>query len=252
VKITNIFHREDWISGRCAVPLGIVLAVVYWFVDSAVDSFVLHQGTFSERILPADAGEIILRLVVCLLIILFGIYSHAMIVKTRRMEAHHKREHDFIASVLDTADALVVVLDSKGMVAGINRSFERTMGYRLDEVKGDSFGDRFPVNDDKGQVRQIFSDLRSGRPPGRHEGYWKTKAGGLRMISWSNAVLTGDGGNVEYIIATGIDITERQRLEHERRDMLSMFAHDMRSPVITTGGYLSRLLSGKAGPLGEK
>ena len=34
--------------------------------------------------------------------------------------------------------------------------------------------------------------------------------------------------------------------------MLSMFAHDMKNSLITVGGFLSRLISGKAGPLTEK
>ena len=45
---------------------------------------------------------------------------------------------------------------------------------------------------------------------------------------------------------------ESRRLERERKDMLSMFAHDMKNPLITVGGFLSRLISGKAGPLNEK
>lgn len=43
-----------------------------------------------------------------------------------------------------------------------------------------------------------------------------------------------------------------KRLERERKDMISMFAHDMKNPLIITGGFLSRLISGKAGPLTEK
>lgn len=43
-----------------------------------------------------------------------------------------------------------------------------------------------------------------------------------------------------------------RRLERERKDMLSMFAHDMKNPLVIIGGFLSRLISGKAGPLTEK
>ena len=45
---------------------------------------------------------------------------------------------------------------------------------------------------------------------------------------------------------------ESRRLERERKDMLSMFAHDMKNPLIVAGGFLSRLISGKAGPFTEK
>jgi signal transduction histidine kinase len=42
-----------------------------------------------------------------------------------------------------------------------------------------------------------------------------------------------------------------KRRERERKNILSMFAHDMKNPVIISGGILSRLLSGKAGPLSD-
>ncbi|HSB51986.1 MAG TPA: ATP-binding protein, partial [Dissulfurispiraceae bacterium] len=47
------------------------------------------------------------------------------------------------------------------------------------------------------------------------------------------------------------DITEPKRLERERKNILSMFAHDMKNPVLTAGGFVSRLISGKAGSLTE-
>jgi signal transduction histidine kinase len=42
------------------------------------------------------------------------------------------------------------------------------------------------------------------------------------------------------------------RSEEERKNILSMFAHDMKNPVIVTRGFLSRMLSGKAGPVSER
>lgn len=42
------------------------------------------------------------------------------------------------------------------------------------------------------------------------------------------------------------------RNEEERKNILSMLAHDMKNPVIVTKGFLSRMLSGKAGPVTER
>ncbi len=47
------------------------------------------------------------------------------------------------------------------------------------------------------------------------------------------------------------DITESIKLERERKNILSMFAHDMKNPVIVAQGFLQRLLAYKAGPLTE-
>jgi len=48
------------------------------------------------------------------------------------------------------------------------------------------------------------------------------------------------------------DITELRKLEREKRNIFPMFAHDMKNPLITSEGFLSRILSGKAGALTEK
>jgi PAS domain S-box-containing protein len=45
-------------------------------------------------------------------------------------------ERDFISTVLDTAGALVVVLDRQGRIVRFNRACERTTGYSFDEVRG--------------------------------------------------------------------------------------------------------------------
>src|SRR5208337_3483848 len=47
------------------------------------------------------------------------------------------------------------------------------------------------------------------------------------------------------------DITEQERLERERKNILSMFAHDMKNPVMVAGGFLSRVRSCREGPLSE-
>jgi len=48
------------------------------------------------------------------------------------------------------------------------------------------------------------------------------------------------------------DISQIKRLEAERAQTLSMFAHDMKSPLITVGGLVERLLQGRAGELDPK
>jgi hypothetical protein len=40
-----------------------------------------------------------------------------------------------------------------------------------------------------------------------------TKDGSRRLIAWSNTALVDTRGLVEYVIGTGVDITEKKRLE---------------------------------------
>lgn len=128
-----------------------------------------------------------------------------------------KQERNFVSAVLDTAGALVIVLDTAGRVVRFNRACEQVTGYKAAEVIGKYFWDYFIVADEIEMVRGEFEKLRSGHFPSELENCWLTREGKHRLISWSNTALLDDSGNVEYIIATGIDITERKQAEENLR-----------------------------------
>ena len=69
-------------------------------------------------------------------------------------------ERDFISAVLDTAGALVVVLDHQGRIVRFNRACERTTGYSFDEVRGKLLWDLFLIPDEVEPVKAVFDQLR--------------------------------------------------------------------------------------------
>ncbi|MBI3695430.1 MAG: PAS domain S-box protein [Acidobacteria bacterium] len=124
-----------------------------------------------------------------------------------------QKERDFVSAVLDTAGALVVVLDSEGRIERFNRACERITGYSLEEVRGKPFWDLFLTPEEAGPVRAVFQKLLAGDFPNHYENYWVAKDGSLHRIGWSNTVLLNSKGAVEHVIGTGIDITDRKRVE---------------------------------------
>lgn len=132
-----------------------------------------------------------------------------------RAELFLERARDFISSVLSTAGALVVVLDVQGRIVNFNRECERVTGYTLDDVRGRPFWDMLLVPEEMQQVRAVFETLRSGNFPNTHENHWISRDGTRRLISWANTALLDSEGKVEFIIGTGVDVTERRRAEGE-------------------------------------
>ncbi len=135
------------------------------------------------------------------------------ITERKRVEEAQKKDRDFISKVIDTAGALVVVREAQGRVVLFNRTAEETTGYRFEEVAGKRLWDTLVEPRDARVSRSVFQDLLAGSEAEGYEERWVTKQGGRRLLSLSNATLTGAGGSVEYVITTGIDITESRRAE---------------------------------------
>ncbi|MEH2376495.1 response regulator [Nostoc sp.] len=130
-------------------------------------------------------------------------------VKQRKLiEETLNKERNFISAVLDTASALVIVIDTQGQIVRFNQACEQTTGYSFDEVRGRHFWNLFLLPEEIGPVKAVFEELRFGAGVKEYENHWVTKDGSRRLIAWANAILPDDKGDVEYIIGTGIDITD--------------------------------------------
>jgi PAS domain S-box-containing protein len=131
----------------------------------------------------------------------------------KRIEEERKEERNFISAILDTVGALVVVLDNEGRILRFNPACEITSGYSMEEVQGKCFWDLFLLPEEAERFKSVFEVLRSDLLPQNHQTAWVTRHGEQRLIAWTSTLLPGSGENSSYIIATGIDITERKRLE---------------------------------------
>ncbi|MHC5766017.1 MAG: response regulator [Nostoc sp.] len=141
-----------------------------------------------------------------LAIVYYLIYREA---KERKLtEETLNQERNFISAVLDTTSALVIVLDPKGQIVRFNQACEKTTGYSFDEVKGRFFWNLFLPPEEMEPVKAVFEQLRSGEAPKEYESHWLTKDGSRRLIVWTNTILQNHEGYVEYIVATGIDISD--------------------------------------------
>ena len=139
----------------------------------------------------------------------------------RQIEQALEKEQQFISKILDTAGALVVVLDSDWRILRFNRVCEHLTGRTLKEMRGKSFLDLAVVSgEDALEVRNLLDSFRNGEFPESFEGAWLDSDRRVRWIKWSNTVITGEQGKTENIIATGIDITGRKQAEQEVERLL--------------------------------
>ena len=134
----------------------------------------------------------------------------------KRAEAALERERNFVTTVLNMAGALVVVLDRQARIISFNQTCEQITGYKFAEVKNQPFWDLFIPPEEQASVRSGFHNLLiTGKFPDQYENYWVARNGGRHLIAWSNTGLVDADNQVEYIISTGIDITEQRKAEAE-------------------------------------
>jgi PAS domain S-box-containing protein len=58
-------------------------------------------------------------------------------------------------------------------------------------------------------------------------------------------------GNKSGMVIIFQDLTSVKKLEKERRQLVDMFAHDLKAPIVGMAGLIRRLRQGKLGPLSE-
>jgi PAS domain S-box-containing protein len=138
---------------------------------------------------------------------------------TARKQAETKLHEElaFNTALVDTVRALVVVLDREGRIVRFNKVCQEATGYSFDEVRGRRIWEFLLVPEEAEQVKRVFRRLKAGQFPNQFENYWVTKTGERRLISWSNTALMDDNGAVDFVIGTGIDITEQRQMEETIR-----------------------------------
>ena len=125
------------------------------------------------------------------------------------------RERNFTAAVLDTVGALIVVTAPDGSVARFNPACAEASGYSMDELSRLSSFDFLVPPEQRDAVVAIVSDVQTVGAARSLENDWVRRDGSRRTITWSNRPVFNADGGVDYVIATGIDITERKRLEDQ-------------------------------------
>ena len=137
------------------------------------------------------------------------------ITHRRRAEPALQDTKGFSENLIQTANVIILGLDTDGNVNLLNNAGEEITGYTFAELKGKNWSivvprDRFP------HVWAEFDRLVGETAGKTFENPIVTKSGEERSISWRNSVVK-DNGKVVATISFGSDITERKTAEEALR-----------------------------------
>jgi PAS domain S-box-containing protein len=160
------------------------------------------------------------------------------VTKERKAEATIIEERDRAQRYFDIAGAVMVVLDNSGNVQLINQRGCEILGYKMKDVVGQNWFNRFIPSRFSEEMKRVYNQLISGNIEGvdRYENPVVTKNGNERLIEWRNSLVTDNEGKIIGSISSGVDITERTKAEENLRTVadtamlyLDIMGHDLRN-----------------------
>jgi two-component system cell cycle sensor histidine kinase/response regulator CckA len=192
------------------------------------------------------------------------------ITDRKRTEQELLSSRDYADRLIQTSNALVLVLDLDANIVTFNRAAEEITGYAREEVLGRNWDvllprDRYP------EPWAELARLSEGGLPEHFENPILTKSGAERIILWQNSELRDSTGGLAGTVSFGIDVTETvsskkqsELLEGRLRQAEKMeaigqlaggIAHDFNNLLVAIRGYtelaLGRVARGEDGAEAE-
>jgi PAS domain S-box-containing protein len=125
------------------------------------------------------------------------------------------REKEFNASLINTTQAIILVLDTMGRIVQFNSYMEEISGYGLDEIRGKDWFDSFLPASERDGIRNLFHKAIGDIPTRGNVSTIVTKDGTKRKIEWYDKTLKNADGSIIGLLSTGQDITERRKAEED-------------------------------------
>jgi PAS domain S-box-containing protein len=151
-------------------------------------------------------------------------------LQNERLQAELRAEVAFIWTVTATAPSLLVNVDTEGRIRNVNRAALEASGLENeDEVTGRHFWDVFISDEEREEMQARFAAAAPDFPASEYENTFTNARGETLTIYWRGAPVVDELGAVVSIIAGGLDITERHRLEEEKereREFLNAIANN--------------------------
>lgn len=188
-----------------------------------------------------------------------AIMEFSDITRLYKLQKQLTDERNFVDAVFETAGALITVTDKNSRFIRFNRACEKLTGYLANEVIGQSMFTLFIPKKEWNIIDDVRRRILDGETMIEYENHWLTKSGDQRFIRWQSSSLSDESGNVIFIITTGIDISDRKKLQEElyasNRDLESFsysISHDLRGPLGIIKGFTDILYEDYCDILGQE
>jgi PAS domain S-box-containing protein len=174
-------------------------------------------------------------------------------IECKSTGAAMQKARRYAESIIETIREPLLVLDADLKVLSANRSFYTAFKVKPEETVGSYIYDLGNRQWDIPGLRKLFENiLPQNTSFDNFEVEHNFPSIGHRVMMLNARRIHREELGKRMMLLAIEDITGLRKLERERRNILSMFAHDMKNPLVASEGFLSRVISGKAGSVTEK
>jgi PAS domain S-box-containing protein len=110
--------------------------------------------------------------------------------------------------LIDTANAPIFGIDSKGLVNEWNQTSEKITGFTKDEVLGNDLVKTYITEDYRESVKQVLDDALKGKETANYEFPLFAKDGERVMVLLNSSTRRSVNGKINGVLGVGQDITE--------------------------------------------
>jgi PAS domain S-box-containing protein len=161
----------------------------------------------------------------------------------------------------------VCEIDSDGRTIFANAAAHGILGFAPDELVGQTWSSIVPDHE-RESARELAAAVRRGDVTS-FELPLRTRSGDERCLLFNTANRYASGGELQMVVAFGIDITERKRAEESAKQLaaaqqarvqaeaankaktefLAVMSHELRTPLNAIAGYTELIEMGLRGPV---
>jgi len=127
-----------------------------------------------------------------------------------------ERISDDLSRLIDTANAPILGIDTFGHINEWNQQVARITGYEKDEAMHCNLVNEFIADEYKASVTEVLEKALQGEETVNFETPLLTKTGKPVDILLNSTTRRDSQGNIVGVVGVGQDITERNRIEAER------------------------------------
>jgi len=211
--ITVLYQKRKEFDGRVFQLL--VAAMAITIAEELVFTFYIHAYGFSNMV--GHYLKIISYYLIYIAIIETGLVKPYRLLfrNLKQGEEALRKEKDFSESLIDTAQVIILVLDTEGRIIRFNPYMQELCGYKLDEVRGKDWFMTFLPEKNGNHTRELFLTAVSDIKTHGNTDPIVSKDGREIVVEWYDKTLKDSDGNTIGLVAIGQDITERRQMEEE-------------------------------------